>query len=182
MGLTVFVVEANTHIYSVLSPRVFRNQKHKLPEQISCQLFSLISSSYFTFCSSFLFEGNFLTAFYGSTYFWVPQNCFACPAPVIPLLRKEDFEAGTGIQLPNPQIRTQKGEGRFSGKVARCEVFTAVNIQVEVFRFLTPCSVVVGYQSFRGPRCLHLDDEDGDSVDLRNVGILPHTTLHGVAT
>jgi hypothetical protein len=35
-------------------------------------------------------------------------------------------------------------------------VFTAVKIQVEVFWVVTPCSVVVGYQCFRGPCCLHL--------------------------
>jgi hypothetical protein len=36
------------------------------------------------------------------------------------------------------------------------EAFTAVKIQVEVFRVVTPCSVVVGYQRFGGPYCLHL--------------------------
>jgi len=30
----------------------------------------------------------------------------------------------------------------------------AVKTQVEVFRFVTPRSVVVGYQRFRGPFCL----------------------------
>jgi len=30
------------------------------------------------------------------------------------------------------------------------------NLQVEVFWVVTPCSVVVGYQHFRGPYCLHL--------------------------
>jgi len=29
-------------------------------------------------------------------------------------------------------------------------VFTAVKIQVEVFRVVTPCSVVTGYQRFGG--------------------------------
>jgi len=37
--------------------------------------------------------------------------------------------------------------------------FTAVMFQVEVFWVVTPCSVVVGYQSFRGPCCLHLQGE-----------------------
>jgi len=36
------------------------------------------------------------------------------------------------------------------------------------------CSVVVGYQHFRGPRCFHLQGGDGGSMDLWNVGILPH--------
>jgi len=35
-------------------------------------------------------------------------------------------------------------------------VFTAVNIRVKVFWVLISCSVVVGYQHFRGPCCLHL--------------------------
>jgi len=39
---------------------------------------------------------------------------------------------------------------------------------VQVFRVVTPCSVVVGYQHFRS-----LHPEDGASMDLWNVGILP---------
>jgi len=45
-----------------------------------------------------------------------------------------------------------------------------VAIQVEVFWVVTPCSVVVRYQRFRGPRCLYLHPEG------------PTTTLHGVTT
>jgi hypothetical protein len=65
---------------------------------------------------------------------------------------------------------------------------------------VTPCSVVVGYQRFGGPRCFHLQVEvngmgkngidigqdwrgaactvysfhleDGSSIDLRNIGVL----------
>jgi len=33
----------------------------------------------------------------------------------------------------------------------RYEVFTAVKIQVKFFGVVMPCSVVVGYQQFRGP-------------------------------
>jgi hypothetical protein len=36
-----------------------------------------------------------------------------------------------------------------------CEVFPAGIFKVD-FWFVTPCSVLVGYQRFRGPRCLHL--------------------------
>jgi hypothetical protein len=32
-----------------------------------------------------------------------------------------------------------------------CEIFTALNIQVEVFQVVMLCSVAVGYQYFRGP-------------------------------
>jgi hypothetical protein len=42
---------------------------------------------------------------------------------------------------------------------ARYEAFTEVKIQVEVFSDVTPCSVVVGYQRFGSPRCLHLQTE-----------------------
>jgi hypothetical protein len=38
--------------------------------------------------------------------------------------------------------------------------FTAVKILVEVFWVMTPCSVVVRYQRFGGPCCVHLQVED----------------------
>jgi len=44
-------------------------------------------------------------------------------------------------------------------------------IKVEVFWLVTPCSVVVGYQRFRGPCCLHLHP-------LKRW--YPTTTLNGV--
>jgi len=44
----------------------------------------------------------------------------------------------------------------------RSEVFVAVKIQVSVSCVVMPCSVVVGYQRFKG-----------GSMDLRNTGILP---------
>jgi hypothetical protein len=40
------------------------------------------------------------------------------------------------------------------------EVFTAVEIEVEVFWVVTPCNVVVGFQGFGGPFCLHILDCD----------------------
>jgi hypothetical protein len=49
-------------------------------------------------------------------------------------------------------------------------IITGVKIQVEVFWVVTPCSVVVGYQHFGGPCCLHLQEERWH----------PTTTLHGV--
>jgi hypothetical protein len=39
------------------------------------------------------------------------------------------------------------------------EVSVALNIQDEVFRMVTLCSNVVGYQRFGGPCCLHLQGE-----------------------
>jgi hypothetical protein len=39
------------------------------------------------------------------------------------------------------------------------EVGTTVAFQVEVLRVVTLCGVVVGYQRFRGPCCLHLEGE-----------------------
>jgi hypothetical protein len=41
----------------------------------------------------------------------------------------------------------------------RVEVFTAVKIQVQVLWVVTLCSLVAGYQRFRGPYCLHLQVE-----------------------
>jgi hypothetical protein len=49
--------------------------------------------------------------------------------------------------------------------ITRCEVFTAVDIEVEVCWFVTPCSVAVGYTT----RALH--HEDGGNMALRNVDI-----------
>jgi len=41
----------------------------------------------------------------------------------------------------------------------RLESFTAMKIEVVVFRVLAPCNDVVGYQCFGGPCCLHLQGE-----------------------
>jgi len=52
--------------------------------------------------------------------------------------------------------------------------FMAVIFQSEICA-VTLCSVVVGYQRFRGPCCVHLQvrwSEDEGSMDLWNVGIL----------
>jgi len=49
-------------------------------------------------------------------------------------------------------------------------VFIAVKIRVEIFWVVAPCSVVVGYQRFGHPCCLHLQGEvvlkDESSMDL----------------
>jgi hypothetical protein len=44
----------------------------------------------------------------------------------------------------------------------------AVKIQDKVFWFVTPCSIVVGYQSFGGPCCFHLEGEPESLVSYRN--------------
>jgi len=44
------------------------------------------------------------------------------------------------------------------------EALTVVLFQVEVFWVVTPCSVVVGYQCFRGP--CHLHQQGKDNMDL----------------
>jgi len=51
--------------------------------------------------------------------------------------------------------------------------FMAVKIHVKVFWVVTLCGAMVGYQYFRGPWCLSLHPENGYSMDLWNVGILP---------
>jgi len=61
--------------------------------------------------------------------------------------------------------------------IATSEVFTAINIQVEVFWVVTPGSVMVGYWRFGGSCCLHFQGEEvknGGNMILRNVGILSH--------
>jgi len=44
-------------------------------------------------------------------------------------------------------------------KFERFDVFKAVRIYVHVFWVVMQCIVVVGYQRFGGPCCLHLQDE-----------------------
>jgi len=39
-----------------------------------------------------------------------------------------------------------------------------VVIQIEVFWVVMPCSVVVGYQNFRGLCCLHLQEGSMDFI------------------
>jgi hypothetical protein len=66
----------------------------------------------------------------------------------------------------------------------RLEVFTAMKIHVKFFWVVTLCSVVVGYQCFRGPCCLHLQGEVTGSGKTRHryrPGYLT-TTLHGITT
>jgi hypothetical protein len=52
-------------------------------------------------------------------------------------------------------------------------------IHVSIFWVVTPCGDMVGYQRLWGSHCFHLqllnflEGEDGGSVILRNVGILP---------
>jgi len=61
------------------------------------------------------------------------------------------------------------------------KVFTVVKSKVEFFCVVTPCSVAVGYLCFRGLAYIYarfsyrhsLYPEDGGSMDLRNVDILP---------
>jgi hypothetical protein len=62
------------------------------------------------------------------------------------------------------------------------EVFTAVIFQVEVFWTVTPCSVVVGYQRFRGSCCtrLYFTMRMEATWTPSNVGLLPqhYTASH----
>jgi len=59
----------------------------------------------------------------------------------------------------------------------KSEVSMAVKIQVEVFWIVTQHSVIIGYQHFRGPCCLHLQGEVNDagfSVPV-SAGLVYHT-------
>jgi hypothetical protein len=60
--------------------------------------------------------------------------------------------------------------------MARLELFTAVKIQIAVFRFVILCSVVVGYQRFGGPCCLLLQGED-PGVKGADILIIPSDFL-----
>jgi hypothetical protein len=60
-------------------------------------------------------------------------------------------------------------------KHARFEAFTAVKIQVDVFWVVTSCGVVVGYQRFGGPCCLHLQGDVIDDVKNGRYRHLPPT-------
>jgi hypothetical protein len=42
--------------------------------------------------------------------------------------------------------------------VIRIEIFMAVKIQAEVFSVVMPCGVIVEYQRFKVPSCLHLQE------------------------
>jgi hypothetical protein len=54
--------------------------------------------------------------------------------------------------------------------VTRFEAFHGNNVfQVEVFWFVTPCRVVVGYQRFRGPRMEDLDFKHNEYRHLRRI-------------
>jgi hypothetical protein len=62
------------------------------------------------------------------------------------------------------------GSGNFGTKIkyASFETFSAVMIQVEVFWVVKSCSVVTGYQRFRGPCCLHLQVSYHNATQCHN--------------
>jgi hypothetical protein len=69
---------------------------------------------------------------------------------------------------------------RFEMKLEReIEVFM-VKIGVEVFWVVTPCSVVVGYQHFRGSCCLQLHGEEMQQVPPKRWSIC--RIFYGVGT
>jgi hypothetical protein len=66
---------------------------------------------------------------------------------MIPMSRSTGQQIPCHLQNPKFHYRTT------------FEAFAAVTFQVDVFWIVTPCSVVVGYQRFRGPCCLHFQCE-----------------------
>jgi len=60
---------------------------------------------------------------------------------------------------------------------ASFDVFTAVMFQVEVFWVVTKCNIVVGYQRFRGPWCLHIHPEDCEDESSETLISYHNTTL-----
>jgi hypothetical protein len=83
--------------------------------------------------------------------FWIVTPCSA-------VVRYQRFRGPRGLHLQgvNCSLPIEIPD-------ASLEAFIAMMFQVEVFWFVTPCSVVVGYQSFRGPRCPHFHN----TVDIR---------------
>jgi len=71
-----------------------------------------------------------------------------CPMDWLPFPESDGRSAGqeTPCLLQNPNVFT----------FASFEALTAVMFQVQVFRIVMLCNVVVGYQRFRSPCCLHL--------------------------
>jgi hypothetical protein len=59
--------------------------------------------------------------------------------------------------------KRKSGEGLFCH--TRFEVLKVMKVQVEAFRVVMLCNVVVRYKHFGGPCCLHLKGEVGGSKD-----------------
>jgi len=67
-----------------------------------------------------------------------------------------------------------------TGVLARFEVFTTLKVQVRDLRVVTPCSVAVGYQRFRGLCCLHFQGESYLFLAVRGHSWeLLHKTVNG---
>jgi hypothetical protein len=71
------------------------------------------------------------------------------------------------IATPCGVVGYQRFEGPYAAsilRVKRFEAFIALKIQVEVFWAVTPCSVVIGYQRFGGPCCIHLQVDNPQNL------------------
>jgi hypothetical protein len=99
----------------------------------------------------------------------VPNGTFQYYLPIFVLISLltylKNFSSQSDERNPFFPMPTACKVRLFSPVIARWRVQTT--IQVEAFRVVTPCNVVVG-----GPCCLH-HPEDGGSKVLWNIGILP---------
>jgi len=80
-------------------------------------------------------------------------NCELCsvhsPTQVLKVVRARRTDGRSSVVLRN----TCSSDNKIF------EIFTAVRIQTVVFWAATPSGVVVGYQRFGGPCCLHFQGE-----------------------
>jgi hypothetical protein len=70
---------------------------------------------------------------------------------------------------------------RVARDINKMMMIVVVVFQVEVFSVVTPCSVMLGYQRFRGPCWLHLHPENGViMVGYHNTASLPRRPRHEI--
>jgi len=58
------------------------------------------------------------------------------------------------------------------GRIPSGGLILQLNTKQDFFRVVAPCTAVVGYQSFRGPCCLHLNRREKPYVLHQDIRIL----------
>jgi hypothetical protein len=90
-------------------------------------------------------------------------------AGVMTCFQKEpDFSCYQGGRKSWSFLKSTYPEG--NKHVVTFEAFTAVIFQVEVFRVVTPCRILVAYHRFRSLCCLHLQGDEalrGENFTLK---------------
>jgi len=93
------------------------------------------------------------TAVLGTTLSYIRQ----APEVILPRVKATGARKLGPLSLSNILYPILRGSS--VSIVTSFMAFTAVIFDVEVFWVMTPCSVVVGYQCFRGLCCLHLQGD-----------------------